>query len=457
MISPPRSRRALVRHVIDRAITRVRATLQAQSPPPSLLLALFLVALWPRLSFVDEHPPGLYLVSDMAIYRERALRMLDGPRDVWDTFTPPGYPALVALIFAAFGRNDAHVGLLQAALGAATVVLAFLVAHRVSGSIVAALGAFTVLALYPPLLLYTGFFLTETTFAFLVALFVVAFVAAVDRASPLVAAASGVVFAAASAVRPNLLLAIPFLAVVILVLRREPRVVRAGVIAMLAALPVLAAVSRDNSRLAGRPVLLATNGGVNFYLAHADVRGLRFPAGDAVRELSTYASRARRAPVEEVDIHAYDDAAFYARGLASIRHDRTALRRSLGAIADGLGAGAVGGRENPPYWPGWMGHDEPLGRWLRAMLALGTVPAVAHAAWLARRRKLARLDELPRLLVLALLASVIATLSLFLGNPRVRVSFDPLLIALAAAAWGALARAAWIKLRSRRGASSRAP
>ncbi len=425
-----------------RAAEAVRAALVAPARHPWLLLVLFVVALVPRVAFaVDEHPPGLFLASDMAIYRARALRMLDGPRDVWDTFTPPGYPALVALVFAALGRDDALVGWAHAILGAATVTLAFLLAHRVSGSAAVALCAFAVLSVYPPLVFYTGFFLTETTSAFLVTLFVVAFVAAVERGRPVAAVVAGLAFGAGAVVRPNLLLALPFLAVVVAVLRREAPVVRAAWIAALAALAVVAPASLDASRLAGRPVLVATNGGVNFYLAHAEVRALRFPAGDPIREISTYTSRARAAPVEEVDLHAHDDRAFYARGFAALRRDPRALVTALGAVADGLGLGRLGGHENPPYWPGWTGHDAALGAWLRAMFALGSAPALLHAGWIARRRALGRVSELPRLLVLALFASVVATLYLFLGNPRVRVSFDPLIVALAAAAWAEAARA----------------
>src|SRR5438067_1506409 len=107
--------RALAR----RALEAIQRALRAPERHAWLLLVLFLIALVPRLSFaIEEHPPGLYLVSDMAIYRERALRLLDGPRDISDTFTPPGYPALVALIFAALGRDDALIGWAQAALGA---------------------------------------------------------------------------------------------------------------------------------------------------------------------------------------------------------------------------------------------------------------------------------------------------------------------------------------------------
>lgn len=438
--------RALAR----RAAEALRRALLAPERHAWLLLVLFLVALVPRLQFaVEEHPPGLYLVSDMAIYRERAVRLLDGPRDVWDTFTPPGYPALIALIFAALGRDDALVGWAQAALGAATVTLAFLLAHRVSRSAVAALGAFAVLAIYPPLVLYTGLFLTETTCAFLVTLFVVAFTAAVERERAPAAVLAGVAFAAGAAVRPNLLLALPFLAVVVMTLRRDRRITRAAAITVLAALPILACASAWSSRLANRPVALATNGGVNFYLAHAHVRAVRFPEGDPIREISTYQSRTRAAPIEVVTLHAHEDAAFYARGLAALRRDPFELVRALGAVLDGLGLGHLGGRENPPYWPGWMGHDAALGGWLRAMLALGTFPAMAHAAWLARGRALLRPDQVPRLVVLALFASVVATLYVFLGNPRVRVPFDPLLVTLAAAAYADLGRGLAARRRRR--------
>ena len=42
----------------------------------------------------------------------------------------------------------------------------------------------------------------------------------------------------------------------------------------------------------------------------------------------------------------------------------------------------------------------------------------------------------------ALLASMLATLYLYLGDPRLRVPFDPLLLALALDAWAGALRAA---------------
>src|SRR5262249_52485186 len=153
--------------------------------------------------------------------------------------------------------------------------------------------------------------------------------------------------------RPNILLFFPF--AVALAFSRASSVRRAARVALGASLPILVAVSVRTSLLAHRPAGIATNGGVNFYLARAEVRALRFPEGGAVRELSAYQNRARFDRVEEVDHAADDDAYFYRRGLGEIVARPSTLVTSLANVRDGLGLGKLGGRENPPYWPGWMG------------------------------------------------------------------------------------------------------
>src|SRR4051812_9139895 len=88
------------RAAVGRFLRSERARDLARRTAP---IAVFLVALWVRLRFVEEHPPGLYVVSDMEFYDRRADHLLSGGLTIWDTFTPVGYPALLALIYAVIG------------------------------------------------------------------------------------------------------------------------------------------------------------------------------------------------------------------------------------------------------------------------------------------------------------------------------------------------------------------
>lgn len=403
--------------------------------------AIFLAALVVRLRFVADHPPGLYVVSDMEFYDRRADHLLAGQGTIWDTFTPLGYPALLALIYAVAGKSHDAVGVVQAFLGAGTCVLAWALARRLTRSDLAAAAAGVVLAFYTPLVVYTGFLLTETLFSFLLALAALLLVRAGDGGARSAPALAGLALGAATVVRPNLLFAFPFLAACAWVRPAASGSRRAPLVALAFAAPLLAVVVAYNTRLAGRPSGLASNGGLNFYLGHCGCRKVRFPAGQAIRESSGYHNRKRYTEPVDASEPAYAEAHFYREGLRLLADRPSRLLRDLANVSDGLALGDLGPLPAQPYWPGWMGHEEELRLFARAALWLGWVPALAGTVWLARRRRLLAPEEAPRRVLLALVASVPPTLYLFLGDPRLRVVFDPLVIALSADAWLAAARA----------------
>jgi 4-amino-4-deoxy-L-arabinose transferase-like glycosyltransferase len=415
---------------------------------------VFALALVPRLFVVLElHPPGLYVFSDMAIYDLRADRLARGEFAAGDTFTPIGYPAFLAAVYFLFGKSYAAVGWLQALAGAATCGLAHLVGFAVSRSAGAAALASIALAFHFPLVVYTGLLLTESLFALLLVSFAWLLVRAFEHGSRALAAASGLVLAAAAITRPQMLVFLPLLLLWGRV-SRHPSAWRAALVALAVAIPPCAAVSAYASRLAGRPVALATNGGVNFFLAHAEIRGVRFlgaRAAGAVVEVSTHHSRKRHHRVVETERAAHDERYFYAEAFAAIaRRPGATLARAAYNLADGLGLAAPRPWPEQPFWPGWMGRDGLFTLFAHAFPWLVLVPVAAHTALLAWRRSLRRPRHAARLLLLLLLAALAVTLALLTGNPRVRVAFDPLLFCLAGAAWVALARALSLRLANRR-------
>src|SRR5438552_18500954 len=87
---------------------------------------LFAVGLALRLWFnFGVHRPFDFVFSDMWVYDHRAEDLRTGQLGPWDTFTPPGFPALLAALYAWFGPRPAAVPLLQAVLGALVVPLTF--------------------------------------------------------------------------------------------------------------------------------------------------------------------------------------------------------------------------------------------------------------------------------------------------------------------------------------------
>jgi 4-amino-4-deoxy-L-arabinose transferase-like glycosyltransferase len=413
-----------------------RARRFAERAAPFAVLVLALVV---RLRFVEEHPPGLYVVADMEFYDRRADHLLSGQLSVWDTFTPVGYPALLALLYATLGKSHQAVGVVQAFLGAGTCLVASAIARRITGSRIAALAVGAALAAYSPLVMYTGFLLTETSFSFLVALGAWLVIRAIDERSLRIAALAGLALGVATAVRPNLVIALPILAACSLLCRPDARARKAPLVAVLCALPILAGVAVHNTRLAGRPAFLATNGGLNFFLGHCECRAVRFD-GQKISEVSGYHNRKRFTAIVHATEPAYAEGHFYRAGLSALWNDPSKIMKSITNVADGFAVGGFGPPPAQPYWPGWNGHDRELRWFARGALWLAFVPALLGTIVLAARGRLFHPDEAPRLVLIAILLSVPLTLYLFLGDPRLRVSFDPLALALAADAWASLGR-----------------
>ncbi|WP_437618357.1 glycosyltransferase family 39 protein [Sorangium sp. So ce1151] len=441
---------------------RARAAPALRSPRALTALAavIGLVALAPRWSFaVEEHPLRLYLVGDMALYLERGVALTERARTAWDTFTPPGYPALLAVLHAAAPGDLALVGACQAALGALTAALTALFAYRLDRSLAVAALAGLATALYFPLIFYTGFVLTETTFAFLLLLFAWLELRALERGRAALGLAAGGVLGLAVLVRPSLLAFLPCVA--FCALRGAGRARRAAGATLLACALVIAPVSAHTSWLLGRPVLVATNGGVNFFLAHSECRSVRSSAGGEVVEVSTHYNRTHFERRCELPRPFLDEGAYYRAGLAEIAEHPGRLLRAWRGVAEGLGLAPRRAWPNQPFWPGSVEHEAQIDASSRLFAPLVLLPALAHAlgrAWARRGSRGAGAHEgaRARSLAWAILASVGVVLYAYNGNPRVRVSSDPLALALAASAWAAGARRLGARLRSWRGAGRRA-
>jgi len=234
-------------------------------------------------------------------------------------------------------------------------------------------------------------------------------------------------------VRPNLLLFLPFLPVLIW-LGSERRWRRAlpllGVLLVGFSLPV-GVVAARNSRLLGHPSSLGTNGGLNFYLNLADVRGVRFREGRATHRITPIPNLVRfprDEDEEEVRVPFYEDGHYYRRGLALLRQRPSRLLlRGASNLAEAAGVGRQG------YWP--EPNTKLTRAHRRAFFAAALLPSLAGVLLLAGRRRWAARENLPLLAAAALVLSNLVTILFFLGDPRMRVPFDALAILLAAAGY----------------------
>lgn len=406
-----------------------------------LFASVFVVALWRRWDFaLSEHPPELYVVADMAIYLERGRALLERPRVVWDLFTPVGYPAWLALCERVAPGNLRFVAGSQAVLGALVAPLAAWLADRLGGRIAGWLAGLGV-ALYFPLVFYTGFLLSETLFSLLLTLAAALAVHALSSCSRVATILAGIVFALACVVRPSLLALLPMLSIwALLSSQRHER--RELALLLGAWLLAMAPLAVHHSLLRGSPTLLATNGGVNFYLARSDCKAVRSSVGGAIVEVSTHFNRTRFERVCVVDARLDDEAYFYREGLGFAAREPASLWRSVQALSEGLGLAPRRGWPHQPFWPGSMLHDEQIDRSSRGFFWLGFLPSLGGAWTLVARARRGDGRARAGLVVLGgALLSVLAVLAVYNGNPRVRVSSDALVIVLVAVGVGALVRA----------------
>jgi len=133
-------------------------------------IALFVAALVVRLHWnLVVHPPGDYIYSDMRGYVLRADQILDDPWTPieYHAFFPYGTHLLIAAMKWVFGReNYEAIAVLWALMGAATVAMAHRAALRMSSVRWVPAVTGVILVAYYPLISLSGYFLSETGFAF---------------------------------------------------------------------------------------------------------------------------------------------------------------------------------------------------------------------------------------------------------------------------------------------------
>jgi len=194
---------------------------------------------------------------------------------------PPGYPAMLAVIFKLFGHKIILAKLLNVLLGTATCLLAYLIGRRIwnrTAGLIAAL----VLAVFPGQVFSPTLVMSEVPATFLVALFVclVAFFA-IDSLSWQRAAAIGVFIGVISFVRgETIFLALPLILVWAVASRSFLSGLRYGAIALAATgLVILPWVVRNWVEM-GYPILMSTGSGENLIAGHwpgADGKGSFVP------------------------------------------------------------------------------------------------------------------------------------------------------------------------------------
>ncbi|TRZ99887.1 MAG: hypothetical protein D4R81_08615 [Nitrospiraceae bacterium] len=177
------------------------------------IVAVFAGALLVRILFnvylVGMDNPGFALFPDGEEYDALARSLAAGTGFEVDhapnTFRPPGYPFFLAAIYALGGLSYPAVKIVQSAIGALTCVVILLIGERLFSRRVGVIAA-SIAAVYPFLVVYTGFLLSETVFVFLSSVFLYALARLREKCSVGWAAFAGLILGLMNLTRPMTLL-----------------------------------------------------------------------------------------------------------------------------------------------------------------------------------------------------------------------------------------------------------
>jgi 4-amino-4-deoxy-L-arabinose transferase-like glycosyltransferase len=259
-----------------------------------LILAAALVGLIARLGFGLLYWVDKPLTHDEREYLALAQSVAAGRGFVYDASHDTGtaqqfgrapvYPLFLAIVGAGRGEHvaaPARVKVAQSIVGAIGVGLIGLLARRAAG-LRAGVAAAAIAAVYPPLVWISAYVFSEALYSTLALLAALLLDTALDRSAggpaedrgarsgSAMAAAAGLTAGLAILVRPAMLLFLP-LAALWLIAHRRPSLAVALVVTSLV---VIAPWTVRNTRVYGRFVLIASEGGVTFWTGnHPLARG----------------------------------------------------------------------------------------------------------------------------------------------------------------------------------------
>ena len=202
-----------------------------------------------------------------------------GGREVF--WQPPLYPYLIALLISIFGPNMTAIYLVQGVIGSITCLLVARIGCRVLDDR-AGIAAGLVVALYGPLVHFDAQPLIPVLHVVLATAGLLAILraAGIPGPSPVPGrdwALAGLAWGLAAIATPNILFAVPIVTIWAWRWRRSP-VENGGadpasparglaIFAVALAVPVTVVATR-NLLVAGEPVLISSNGGINFYIGN---------------------------------------------------------------------------------------------------------------------------------------------------------------------------------------------
>ena len=415
------------------------------------LIAIFAAALTLRLIYVLQLQSCPYFsdpVMDPGCHHEWAKAIIAG-EDFWNGpfFRAPLYAWFLALIYQIFGpENQMAPRVVQAVLGSLSCCLLFMIGRRFfsrSAGVIAGLAA----ASYWIFLYYDAELLIPVLIIFLDLLLLWLLLETQDRRKPLMWVACGLLLGLSAIARPNILLLAPALVAWLFVLHR-PNWLRAlaySFCLFIGSIAPVAPVTIYNYVVGHDRVLIATQGGVNFYIGnneHSDGMSA-IVKGDPAQWRECFEAQINRAEAAE------------GRKLKPSEVSQWYFRQSLRFMRDKPAAAATLLLKKLSYfWSYWevsnnqdirfiTSHYTPIVRWLP--LGFGVVAPLGVLGLLLTFRRAKRLFPLWGFVLIYMLSVVF-----FFVTARFRVPVVVVLILLAghAVCWlsGVLRRKQWKSL-----------
>jgi 4-amino-4-deoxy-L-arabinose transferase-like glycosyltransferase len=240
-----------------------------------IVVSLLAVALLWRVVFFLEMNASPYadnLTLDSRVYHEVALAAAAGEWSHGATFfQAPLYPWILGVVYSLVGPSQTVVKLLQILLSVASCWLIFRVADRVFDRTVA-LVALAISSVYGMSLYFSNELLMVTVVVFLDLLGLDLLINAASDGRKFLWAAAGVVFGLSAIARPTILPFVAIVAVWIVITGwrsgRARTALREAVLFGVGVAVPIAPVTLHNYLADGDLVLVAANGGVNFFIGN---------------------------------------------------------------------------------------------------------------------------------------------------------------------------------------------
>jgi 4-amino-4-deoxy-L-arabinose transferase-like glycosyltransferase len=402
------------------------------------LSAICLLAFALRLIVIANTTESV-LFADMQDYHDRAMHLLE-TGSLWpDAFRVPLYPIFIAGVFKFFGHSLLAVRIAQAVLGVATVALTFAVGTRVATRRGALAAAFLV-AVYPALLLYSVYLMSESLFAF----FALSGLALWTVERPRTAFVSGLAIGAAILTRSTGLAVaggIVLCEAIRLFAGRHDggtAILRRGALLLAGIAVVLTPWVQRNYEVYGRVIPTDTSSGFNALLGNFEGATGRHPGLPAVEAVAQQYWRTARNDVERSDL-----------GIQAARQfvrDHPWRASSLAARKTAYLYGVEGREHAWGYSFHVQGKRDAATVWAWGIAIMASFPILATLALIGLFRPGLFYSAAAIAIAITLLCVTVLHVASF-GDSRFHLPWVPLFAVLAARAFAPITASAWTASR----------